>query len=465
MEIILGLGAKIRLAGNYQPSTVQDYPAANCISIRRLIACAMRYFVRWVWLKTEASLIRLNNLTFVTMEQMHPVFSTQRTILVSSSPYITIYVKQELQSMGFEVTAEGFTTVETKGSFEDAIRLNLHLRTANHVYLLIDKFYAATMDELYRKTAVIPWENILSHDGYFSVHNVSNHEETGNTMFLNLRVKDAIADRFMGVMQRRPDSGSEKVKAVIFIFWKDNEVFLYLDTSGEPLTRHGYRKIGLKAPLQESLAAAMIMATRWDAATSFVNPMCGSGTLAIEAALMASKKPPGLIRENFGFMHVKGYQKATYEKLRSIAAEGVLQQLPCRILASDNSTDALTAARSNATVAGVEHLIQFVKSDFETTPMPSPPGIVIFNPPYGERLGAAEQLENTYAALGHFMKKKCKGYWGYIFTANPSLAKKIGLKTKRKIDFYNGQLKCKLLEFELYEGSKKMKHEEKEDSQ
>lgn len=389
------------------------------------------------------------------MNDLHPLFTENRTILVSASPHITTYVKRELASLGFETSGEGFTTVETRGTFHDAIRLNLHLRTANHVYLLIESFVAASIHELYQKTLAIEWEKILPADGYFSVHNVTNHEEAGNSMYLNLKVKDAIADRFMSSLQIRPDSGSQKERAVIFIFWKDNEAMIYLDTSGEPLTKHGYRKISMKAPLQESLAAAMIMATRWDASSTFVNPMCGSGTLAIEAALMACRKPPGLIRTNFGFMHVKGYDPSVFDALIKTAGHAVLESIACKIIASDNSLDALNAARSNAALAGVDHLIQFIRSDFESTPMPEEPGVVIFNPPYGERLGSSEHLELTYTSIGDFMKKKCPGYWGYIFTANPELAKKIGLKPKRKIDFYNGQLKCKLLEFELYSGSRK----------
>ena len=391
------------------------------------------------------------------MDSLHPIFTEQRTILISSSPYTPVYVKQELAVLGFETLQVGFTTVETKGTFEDTIRLNLHLRTGNHVYLLIEQFIAKTIEELYQKTLAIEWEKMLPVDGYFSVHNVTDHEEAANTMFLNLRVKDAIADRFMSTMEKRPDSGSEKERAVVFIYWKDNEAMLYLDTTGEPLTKHGYRKISLKAPLQESLAASIIMATRWTTQDSFVNPMCGSGTLAIEAALMACRKPPGLIRTNFSFMHVKGYRPSVYDALVASAHEAVLKEIPGKIIASDLSLEALDAAKSNATGAGVEQHIQFIKSDFQNTPMPESPGVVIFNPPYGERLGSSEQLELLYASIGDFMKKSCKGYWGYILTANPELAKKVGLKTKRKIDFYNGQLKCKLLEYELYDGSRKIK--------
>lgn len=389
------------------------------------------------------------------MRDSSTLFSEKAPILISCSPYVTPYVKEEIGLRGFSVISEGFTSVETSGTFTDTIRLNIELRTVNHIYFLIEKFIAATMDDLFSALKKIPWEDIIPDDGYFSVHSVSDHPQVTNTMFLNLRVKDAIADRFQEAINKRPDSGSEKDKSVIFIFWKNNEASVYIDTSGEPLTKHGYRKFSMKAPLQESLAAALIMATRWDKNIPFVNPMCGSGTLAIEAAMMACEKAPGLLRNNFGFMHVKGYNAETYHSARSDAESKVLKDISCKIISSDIDHDALRAARSNAENAGVEHLIQFVKSDFQNTPVPETPGIVMFNPPYGERLGAADQLEITYSSIGDFLKTSCKGYWGYILTANPDLAKKVGLKTKRKIDFYNGQLKCKLLEYELYEGSKK----------
>jgi putative N6-adenine-specific DNA methylase len=191
---------------------------------------------------------------------MHELFDTKRAITVSCSPHITPYLKHEVIDLGFEVEAESFTTVQTSGTFEDAIKLNLTLRTANHVFLLIKKFNAETVQQLYEEVKKVEWEEIISVDGYFSIHTVSEHPEVTNFMFLNMKIKDAVADRFMEKTSKRPDSGSEKSRTVIFLHWKDNEASLYLDTSGESLTKHGYRKISMKAPLQEALAAGMIHA-------------------------------------------------------------------------------------------------------------------------------------------------------------------------------------------------------------
>jgi putative N6-adenine-specific DNA methylase len=194
----------------------------------------------------------------------------------------------------------------------------------------------------------------------------------------------------------------------------------------------------------EALAAATILATKWDRRAPFVNPMCGSGTVAIEAALLATNRKPGLLRDNYSFMHFKGYDDRVHH------VDGL------EIVASDISANAVKIARSNAQEAGVEDMITFQQCDFEeTNVIEGRGGVVYFNPEYGERLGDQSELESTYARIGDFLKKKCKGYSGYIFTGNLELAKKIGLKASRRIEFYNAKLDCRLLEFELYSGSRR----------
>jgi putative N6-adenine-specific DNA methylase len=388
---------------------------------------------------------------------MHPLLSGSSTLVISCSPHIVPYLRGEIQALNYTVNEESFTTVQVTGTMEDAIRLNCLLRSANHVFFLLKKFQAPTIAVLYEEVKKLEWEEMIPVDGYFSIHSISDHPEVTNFMFLNMKVKDAIADRFTAVKGKRPDSGAEKSRSVIFLHWKNNEVSLYLDTSGESLTKHGYRKITMKAPLQEALAAAMILATRWDRQSPFINPMCGSGTLAIEAALMAVNKPPGLIRANFGFRHWIGFDEEQFAALKKKLRAEVLTAPPAglQIIASDSDRRALSAARENAKVAGVEKLIDFVQSDFGDTVVPPGRGVILFNPPYGERLGATDELRQLYASIGDFLKKKCAGYFGYVFTANLELAKHIGLKPKSKKNFLNGSLECKLLEFELYEGSRK----------
>ena len=284
--------------------------------------------------------------------------------------------------------------------------------------------------------------------------NVDNETIT-TPLFANLKVKDAIVDRIKEKKEIRPNTGPELDKVVIHLYWKDDKADIFLDTSGETLAKHGYRKLPGKAPMLEALAASTIMATDWDQKSPFVNPMCGSGTLAIEAALLATNKRPGLFRMNYSFMHVLGYDEEVFFTERRLLKDQAVKTIDFEIMATDISADAVDIARKNAQTAGVDQLITFKVCDFAETPVPSTPGVIMFNPEYGERMGLHTKLEATYKRIGDFMKQEAKGYRGYIFTGNPDLAKRIGLRASRRIEFYNGKLDCRLLEYELYEGSRR----------
>ncbi|MGF1925684.1 MAG: THUMP domain-containing class I SAM-dependent RNA methyltransferase, partial [Bacteroidia bacterium] len=216
----------------------------------------------------------------------------------------------------------------------------------------------------------------------------------------------------------------------------------------------------------EALAASVVLASAWDQKSPFINPMCGSGTLAIEAALIATNRRPGLYRMNYGFMHILGYDEEVFFAERRILKDQVVKNTDVQIIATDISEDAIDVSRRNAKTAGVDTLITFDVCDFEDTNIPDGgKGVVVFNPEYGERLGIHSKLELTYKRIGDFMKTKCKGYFGYIFTGNPDLAKKIGLKADKKIEFYNGKLDCRMLEYELYDGSRRPEEDRPKPSQ
>jgi putative N6-adenine-specific DNA methylase len=299
------------------------------------------------------------------------------------------------------------------------------------------------------------WEKLLPTDGYFSVTSHVDNPSVNNTMFTNVKVKDAIADRIRRETSRRPNSGSELTHAVINLYWWEISAEVFLDTSGETLAKHGYRKIPGKAPMLEALTAATLLASKWNRQSPFINPMCGSGTVAIEAVLLATNRKPGLLRKNYSFMHVIGYDEAVYKRELEKIQQEVIEVPGLEVVATDISEDAIKVSKINAGVAGVEHLIQFKICDFEETPVPQGnPGVVYFNPEYGERLGEVQELESTYKRVGDFLKKKCQGYTGYIFTGNLDLAKKIGLKASRRYEFYSAKIDCRLLEYELYAGRK-----------
>jgi 23S rRNA (guanine2445-N2)-methyltransferase len=245
------------------------------------------------------------------------------------------------------------------------------------------------------------------------------------------------------------------------LYWKGDQCWLYLNTSGQKISDRAYRKIPHSAPLRESLAAAIILATGYDGSVPLICPMCGSGTLAIEAALIASQRAPGLLRSNFGFMHLKVHDESAWQELRSAALKqskkrgGKASFKPARIVATDIDPKAVEAARKNALTAGVAHLIDFSVCDFAETAVEPGEGIILLNPEYGERLGEIKKLEQTYKRIGDFFKQKCAGYTGYIFTGNLDLAKHVGLRTRRRIPFYNANIECRLLEYELYAGTHK----------
>ena len=180
-----------------------------------------------------------------------------------------------------------------------------------------------------------------------------------------------------------------------------------------------------------------------------------AATLAIEAALAGMNRASGILRDNFGFMHLKGFNESLWKELRTQAIKAAKKTLDCRIIATDIRRDAVEAARKNAAMAGVEQLIEFAICDYSETSIPDGSGIVILNPEYGERMGKVKELEGVYKGIGDFLKQKCRGYTGYIFTGNPDLAKKVGLRAKRRVPFFNGAIECRLLEYELYEGSRK----------
>jgi putative N6-adenine-specific DNA methylase len=343
-----------------------------------------------------------------------------------------------------------------EGTLIDCIKLNLNLRCASQVLYSWQECKAATADELYKILTGFPWEDILAVDSYFSISSNVNNPTINNSLFANVKVKDAIVDRFRDRTGERPNSGPELDKAVIHLYWQESIAEIFIDTSGETLSKHGYRKIPGKAPMLESLAAASLLATKWDRDSPFINPMCGSGTVAIEAALLATNRKPGLLRFNYAFMHIKGYEEQWYDAEFKKLEQQVIDVPGLQIIATDISEDAVNISKVNAGMAGVEDMIAFAVCDFEETAIPEDAGgVVYFNPEYGDRLGIEAELEITYKRIGDFLKKKCRGYTGYIFTGNLELAKKIGLKPSRRIEFYTSKIDCRLLEYELYSGTKR----------
>jgi 23S rRNA G2445 N2-methylase RlmL len=424
------------------------------------------------------------------------VWKQKSKILVTCPKGVTSYLKAEIEDLRFPILNEIDTAIHTEGTLEDTMRLNLHLRTAQRVLYQLSAFKVVSPGALYERVNALPWEGLLHESGkraYVCITSIADNPLITDARFVNVKVKDAIVDRIRDKCSTRPDSGPDKDKAVVHVYWKQDQAIVYIDTSGERLSLRGYRKIPLAAPMQETLAAAVILATGWRGRGAFVNPMCGSGTLAIEAALVALQRAPGLSRNNYGFMYIKGFPHELWDELRKNARNQAGKKLSTKIIATDIDETAVQAARLNAQTAGVDHLIEFSTCPYEKTPIPPCGGVIMINPPYGERLDAAapvssyaadrkestkgrpvivrkaadrkdgggrtslrQRLEEIYSGSGDFFKNSGGGYRGYIFTGNLEMIKKIGLRTKRRLTFYNGEIECRLLEYELYAGSRKI---------
>lgn len=418
-------------------------------------------------------------------------------LIVSCARGLAPLTAAELMRLGYEIVDSTENTVVVRGGMRDMMTLNLQLRTAHRVLVPLLRTTCGNLRYLYNDVYSIDWENLIDADGYFMVNSVVRNETVRDTRMPSLTTKDAIADRIRDKCGGRPDSGRESYGAAVFVYWMNDELIVYLDTTGEPLSKRGYRKIPGAAPMQETLAAGCVLATGWDAASPFVVPMCGSGTPAIEAALYALNRAPGSFKSHFGFMAIKGYRQmipgekagtsvrprfgATPEQIWKDKVAVAREQerrvgLP-PIIATDISEDAVETAHLNAIAAGVSEYITFGTCDFAATRLPPPPGVIFMNPPYGERMAAGgvaaeppldiaeddaaapaaeqspgEPLDALYSRIGDFLKQKGAGYTGCVFTGNMELSRRVGLRSSRRITFYNGPIECRLVVFDLYEG-------------
>jgi len=382
-------------------------------------------------------------------------FEREAAVQISTFNGLVPFLEDELSSLGFETLSHTSTSVEINTSLRQCMLLNLQLRTALNILYLLKKFRCKNPEQLYRIVETIPWENIIPAGGYFTVVSRIDTPTVDNSMFASLKVKDAIVDRISARTGSRPDTGSERNQTVVNFFWHKDNAWIYLNTSGEKLSDRKYRKNPHRAPLRENLAAGIILATGYDGSMPLVCPMCGSGSLAIEAALIALKKPPAFLRGNFGFRHILGFESEDFEALRKTEMAKAGKRIAAPIIASDIDPNATRAAELNARTAGVDKMIKFKTCDFAESPVPEGKGIVLLNPEYGERLGDETELEATHKRIGDFFKQSCPGYTGFVFTGNLNLGKKVGLKPSRKIPFWNAKIECRLLKYELYAGSRR----------
>ncbi len=339
-------------------------------------------------------------------------------------------------------------------------KANLHLRTALKILKPIAVFKAKNEVELYKGIYNINWGDFMDVDNTLAIFTVVNSEYFNHTQYVALKAKDALVDQFRSSFGKRPSIDTENPDIHIHLHLSDDECTVLLDSSGDPLNKRGYRVNSTLAPINEVLAAGMILLSKWDANSNFIDPMCGSGTLPIEAALIAYNIPPGIFRKKFAFENWKDFDKDLFEEVYN-------EDLPKRkfnhkIIASDISAGAVRIATENAKNAFVQNKIEFITQSFERYTPPEDGGMVIMNPPYGERL-KKNDIELFYEKIGNQLKKSFAGYEAWIISSNKEAIKRIGLKPSAKIPLINGALECNFLRFNLYKGSRKKKSSENEE--
>lgn len=372
-------------------------------------------------------------------------------VLVTCAKGIPPILSREIQALGLTVTREDSAAVEVRATFPEATRLCLHLRTAHRVLWPLTRARVTGPNGLFGAVIRYPWERHLDPGGYLRVHGFVRTHAIRDERFAFLTVKDAVMDRMRDRCGRRPDSGPDDRGANLYLHWIDDQAALYFDLAGQPLSRRGYRQQGGIAPMQEALAAAILLAGGYSGDTPLLNPMCGSGTLAIEAALIARRQAPGLLRDNFGFQHLLDNDPRAWQKNVFTARTAIrpAAELP-KIIATDHDPQSLRLARANAERAGVADLIDFQPCDYRETPIPDGPAWIVLNPEYGVRMGQEEHLETHYRDIGQWLKTLHTGGRGLIITGNIPLSKRFGLKLSGKHTLYNGALECRLLQFDLF---------------
>ena len=360
-------------------------------------------------------------------------------------------LRGELAALGHEEAAAGRGMVSFEGDLDAVYRANLWLRTATRVLRQLAEGPASNREALYALASTVAWEEVVARGQTIVVEAAGKAGAFPNTGFAALTVKDAVVDRLRSRWGWRPDVDRRNADVRIHVHLASDRAGVALDSSGEPLSHRGYRPRGGPAPLSETLAAGILLLAGFDGSRPFLDPMAGTGTLAIEAALIATRAAPG-VRRTFACERWQQNEAERLARARSFARRAQCDP-PAAIVASDNEPRAVAAARHNARQAGVGDAVRIERRDVRELQPPGPGAVIVTNPPYGERLGNPAELVVFYRGLGDVLKRRACGATAWLLVGNRELAKSIGLRPSRRIVLFNGPIECRLLRFDLYEGT------------
>lgn len=366
-------------------------------------------------------------------------------------------LKSELEELGYDQITTLNRAVQLKGSWRDVYFLNLHSRIAISVLIEITKFPYRIEKDIFDAASSINWSNWFKETQTFSVRGAIQNKNIRNTHYPFLLVKDAIVDHFKEMGLERPNIDIKHPKVSIDLYVNEEEGVISLNTSGTPLFQRGYRQSVGTAPLNEVVAAGLIRLSGWDRKTPFYDPFCGSATLLIEAALLATGIPSNIERSHYAFKNLKSYQPEIWEDILDKAIR-VVRQLPCEISGSDQSDEMVLKARRNLRTFSFGRHVTVQALDFKEVKKAKDQRFIITNPPYGERLDLEEGL---YEDLGTWLKHEQTGTTAWIISSYDEGMKAIGLKPDKKIPLYNGDLVCSFRKFSTYDGSRSTSNKEK----
>jgi putative N6-adenine-specific DNA methylase len=361
-------------------------------------------------------------------------------------------LQQELAALGARRTEAVPGGVGFEGDWRTCYRANLESRLATRVLARVGLSPYRSERDVHEGALAVKWPEWFSERQTIRVDVKAMRSPLKSLDFATLTIKDAVCDRFRADRGRRPDVDTRSPEVRIQAFLDKDTAAFYLDTSGDALNRRGYRKDAGEAPLKENLAAGIVHLSGWQPGETLLDPMCGSGTIVIEAALMALAIPPGHAR-TFGFERLAAFDRRKWTEVREAA---LARRLPARrlpIFARDRYGDELKKARANLDAAGLADCVELKQADILDTGAPSPSGVLVANPPYGARLGEEALLAELYPKLGHTLKKYYAGWRCYIFSGDARLPKLIRLSASRRTPLYNGPLECRLYEYRMVAGS------------
>ncbi|GAC1375648.1 MAG: THUMP domain-containing protein [Hymenobacter sp.] len=364
----------------------------------------------------------------------------------------------ELYALGADITHIGSRAVEFIGDHRLLYEVALWSRLSMRLLRPFAAFYAPDEKALYREVGRIDWADFIGPDQTFAITSVVNRSTFEHSLFVAQLTKDAIVDQFRARTGSRPSVDTRTPDIRLHLRMSENEVILSLDAAGDSLHRRGYRQHTNEAPLNEVLAAGLVLLSGWDGRQPLIDPLCGSATILTEAGLISQRIAPGLFHQGkFGFENWYDFDPALWAEVRAAAQAQRLEEPQAYLAGSDLDPKVIDMAAANITAAGLEDCIRLAVRDVKDAvpPKNEAPGIVLTNPPYGERIGEEADMAALYKTIGDTLKANFQGYDAFVFTGNLEAAKSIGLKAKRRTPLFNGPIDCRLLKYELYQGSRR----------